>query len=257
MTRGLRLIAPFKPFAPESALHQAYADFDWIAQIQRLLYSGQVACAGADVRVVTDLTTDLPVPLLRYPTAQRRLMLWTLEALLRYVESPDFDRNTVALDCDQLIYRDLAPFFHAGVDLGVLIRPTGKHVEPGGFPLLNGVLFLQWHGRHQLPAFFARALDIAAGMPEDQLRWGADQEAVRLMLEPLELGIVQRSGLTVCMRHVDEVIETISQRHIDGIARGECPWPVRAVLDGRWRRKEFLAPAYEQTIRRRALEVAC
>lgn len=259
MKKDIRLVAPFRPFRPESELHQSLADFDWIEAIQLLGQSAKLS-SHVDLQVITDVDTDLPVPMLQYRTRHRRLMLWTLEACAAYLESRDFDRRTVMLDCDQLLFRDLSAWFaqmpHA--DLGVLVRPTAKHLEPGGMPLLNGVQF--WHpirGRKALTAFYRDALAIAEGLPESQKQWGADQEALRQLLEPIELGLHERHGLRVMMFDAELVLEALSGEHMDALEQGSMPWPLRSVLDFRWTRKRYMRPVFDQTWARAAREVAC
>lgn len=247
-------MAPFRPFAPESELHKSMPDFDWIGAIRMLFLSAH--CSGpCDTKVITDVDTELGLPSLQYQTRHRRLMLWTLEATLKYVESRDFDRHTVVVDCDQLIYRDLSRWFQNHVDLCVLVRPNQKHREQGGFPFLNTVQWLNGRSRKKLAAFYRRALAVAEGMPEPLLQWGADQEAVRSLLEPIDEGIFQRAGLTVKMINSDDVIETISSFQIEAIENGKMPWPSRSVLDGRWRRKEYLRPAFEHTWQKHAQDI--
>lgn len=254
MKRGLRLVAPFRPFPPESDLHQSLGDFDWMEAIGLLAKSARLAC-HTDLQVLTDVDTTLPFPLLQYRTTHRRLMLWTLEVCLRYLESDDFDRPTVMLDCDQLIFRDLSPWFMPGVDLSVLVRPTEKHTERGGMPLLNGVQFWSPKGKARLVAFYRRALALAEQLPEEQLRWGADQEAVRQLIEPIEIGYGERAGARVVMLDADRILETLNERHIAAIAEGTMPIPRRSVLDFRWTRKRYMRPVFEQTWQRAASEV--
>jgi hypothetical protein len=137
---SLRIVAPFRPFPPESDLHKQMPDFDWIDAIRLLQASVEQSCPSATFHVITDADTDLPLPTLQYVTTRRRLMLWTLEACLRYLASDDFDRDTVMLDCDQLVYGDLSHLVSANVDLMVCIRPVEKQRKnPTAMPILNGV----------------------------------------------------------------------------------------------------------------------
>lgn len=252
-TKGIRVVAPFRPFPPESDLHQELAAraFDWVAAIQMLFHSVRLACQ-CPVHIVTDARTDLPVPSLKYTTTHRRLMLWTLEACLRYLESADFDRDTVMLDCDQLVYRDLARFFTPGVDLGVLVRPTAKHASRkvgDGMPLLNGVQFWAHAGKERLVAFYQKAIEVAATLSEDLLRWGADQEAVLALLRPMSgPGLTTRTGVKVRFINYEEVLEALSTDQIRWLREGRMPFPSRAVLDFRWKRKQFMGDVYRATI---------
>lgn len=254
MTRGIRIVAPFRPFPPESDLHKGLADFDWIDAIRMMRHSAELAC-HCPVHVITDVDTDLPVPTLKYHTTHRRLMLWYIEVAIRYMESPDFDRDTVMVDSDQLIYRNLAPWFTPGVDLGVLIRPTPKHTVMGQ-PVLNGVQFLAVKGRDRLLAFYRQMLDLAQTLPEESLVWGADTEALRLMLEPLELGLHDRAGARVHMIDFSSVLEAMSTQQIQWLSEGRMPRPSRSVLDFRFKRKPLMRPVYEATIQHAAQDTS-
>ena len=253
MKLGIRVVAPFRPFPPESALHKDLADFDWLQALRMMVHSAQLACR-CPVHAITDVDTDLPVPSLQYVSTRRRLMLWTLEACALYLESPDFDRDTVMLDVDQLVYRDLAPFFKKGVDLSVLVRPDDKHlVADGGQPLLNGVQFWRHKAKPRLAAFYRRALEVAEGLSEDRLAWGADTDAVRDLLAPLEVGIVTRQGLTVDMFDASTILETFNSGHAQVLEKGIGPWPRRPVFDFRWTRKLAMPGVYRATIGRGAV----
>ncbi len=251
MKRGIRIVAPYRPFPPESALHQELADFDWPEAIRMMAHSAQLAC-HCPVSILTDVDTAVPIHAFTYVTTERRLMLWTLEVACCYLESDDFDRDTVMLDVDQLIYGDLArwiPYGGVPVHLGVLIRPTAKHQgTPLGQPFLNGVQWWLRRERRPLIAFYRQALDLARGLPEASLQWGADTEAVRTLLEPLEVGLQERAGLTVRMIQASEVLEALSELQIAQLGEGRMVWPTRDVLDFRWTRKPYMRAVYEATI---------
>lgn len=245
MSRPLRLVAAFRPFPPESELHRALADFDWMDALRMLHASGRKACR-CDVRTLTDVDTELPVPTLRYETQHRRLMLWILEVCLRYLESDDFDCDTIALDVDQLIVGDLASIVTPNADLVVCIRPTDKHQRsPESMPLLNGVQVWRHAAKPRLIAFYRQALAIAEGLAEDRLVWGADTDALRLQLEPLELGLHMRAGLRVHMVDASTVIETMSELHARWMRERVAFWPSRPVLDFRWKRKAWMRPTFD------------
>ncbi len=251
MSRGIRVVAPFRPFAPESEWHLQTQDFDWIAAIRMMMHTAQRACR-CPVHILTDVDTDLPVPSLQYQTTERRLMLWTLEVCLRYLASTDFDRDTVMLDCDQLIYRDLKPWFRRGVDLGLLVRTGHKHqAAVGGQPFLNGVQFWARRGKHRLIPFYQRALALAHTLPADLLTWGADTEAVRQLIEPIDVGIHLRSGVTVRMIESASVLEAFSKHQAHWLHEGCLPQPTSAVVDFRALRKRYMRPVYEATIKAR------
>ena len=243
MSRAIRIVAPFRPFPLEADHHREQADFDWMDAIHMMSTSAARACR-CPVHVLTDVDTDLPFDCLKYETIERRLMLWNLEICAQYLASDDFDRDTIMLDSDQIVLHDLAPRFPEGVDAGILIRPAAKHIT--GQPILNGVQFWAMRGRERLVAFFRQALVIAKALPEKQIQWGADTDALRVLLEPLSLGIHQRAGLTVALLESRTVIETFSSVHEKWLAAG-TPFavPTKPVLDFRNLRKPFMRPVYD------------
>lgn len=251
MVKGIRIVAPFMPLPVEGGTHRQLEieGFDWDAAVAMMVETATDACE-CPVHILTDVTTPLHVPALRYRTESRRLMVWSIEVCLRYLESPDFDRNTVMLDCDQLVYGNLRKWFKKpppDVDLGVLVRPYGKHIEPGGEPLLNGVQF--WHvaGRDRLIAFYARCLEVVQELPEHRIEWGGDTDALRALIEPIEIGIVERSGLTVQMWDANDILESWSSTHLVFLNAGLVP-PVRnAVLDFRAMRKRWMRAMFVAT----------
>lgn len=248
MVRNIRVVAPFRPFPAEAEIHRVLEreGFDWNAALKMLVKSAEISC-GCEVHILTDVDTDLDVPMLRYPTESRRLMVWSVEICLKYLESHDFNRNTVMLDCDQLIYGNLRKWFKKTppVDLGVLVRPHGKHIEQGGEPLLNGVQF--WHrgGRSRLVDLYRRCLEVAKSLPEHRIEWGGDTDALRLLIEPIELGIVERSGVTVQMWPAEDILESWSSTHLAMLESGKVPQVDHAVLDFRALRKRYMAPMFQ------------
>lgn len=242
----MKLVAPFRPFVPENPHHQALADFDWIDAIRMLSQSAELAC-GVPVHVVTDVDTELPLLCLKYRTEHRRLMLWTLEACLRYLESDDFDQDTVMLDCDQLIYRDLRPFFAKSCDVTFLIRPTMKHAESWK-KLLNGVQFWSVKGKRRLVDLYRHVLTVAEQLPENELQWGGDTSAIRNVIEPMAVGIQTRAGARVNMIDYSTVLEALSEDQIKFLKQGLAPRPTRAVLDFRYTRKRYMRQVFEMTI---------
>jgi hypothetical protein len=163
-------------------------------------------------------------------------MLWTLEACAAYLESAAFDRDTVMLDVDQLVFKDLATFF-PDADLGLLMRHTIKHVD-GGEPLLNGVQFWSARAKERLGPFYRSVLAHARTLPEDALIWGADTVALRERVSPMAIGRTERDGLSVQFIDALSVLEPWSNEHIAHLnATGQILGPSRPVVDFRWRRK--------------------
>ncbi|HEX8030281.1 MAG TPA: hypothetical protein VF491_17525 [Vicinamibacterales bacterium] len=244
--RPIRLVAPFLPLAPQNTHHQALADFDWIDAIRMLSHSAELAC-GRPVQVITDAAADMPLPCLRYSTVHRRLMLWVLEACVRYLESPEFDRDTVCLDCDQLVGQDLSRFFAPRVDLGLLVRPDLQHRDTWK-KVINGVQFWAVGAKACLVAFYRAALARAEQLPEHLLLWGADTEAIRQLIEPVSVGLHERCGLRVHLIDEARVSRALTQDQIDGMHRGVAPQFTHAVMDFRYRRKCYMRHVYEMSV---------
>lgn len=244
--KSYRIVTPYRAFPPESEQHLALPDFDWIDALRMVTHTAHLT-NRCEMKVLTDTTTALPVSALRYPTTSTRLTLWILEIRLRYLESDDFDRDTVIVDADELIYGDVSRWF-SKADLTVLIRTDPKHDTPDGWPLLNGVQWWRVRAKKRLVAFYRRALEFASALPEDRLVWGAETDAVRTLLEPLTRGSQKRAGLRVDMIEADDVLETFSTGHIHAIEAGTFPWPKRPILDFRWTRKQFMRAAYDATV---------
>ncbi len=187
----MKIVSPFRPFVPESSAHQRLGPFDWVGALRMLAASVQ-SSNGCETFALTDVDTDLPVPAYRYPTTARRLMVWILEVSLRYLESPDFDQDTVMLSPDILAIGPIGDHFQA--DLGLVVRPGPKYVHKR---LLNGVQWWAMAGQARLVAFYTEAVRYAATLPEGLLRWGADTVPLVDLLAPLEVGTHRRAGLTV------------------------------------------------------------
>lgn len=241
----MRIVAPFRPFPPEAGHHIELADFDWMDAIRMMSESARLAC-GCDVRILTDFDTELPFPTFKYASTHRRLMLWYLEIAALYLESDDFDCDTVMLDSDQLVYGNLAGWFSSNVDLGICIRKPPK--DAPGLPILNGVQFWSVRAKPRLAAFYRRALEIATTLPEKDLIWGADTEALRILLEPLAPGLWQREGLAVRLIDSNEIIQALSSGQIRALDAGKLTRPARPVLCFRNLRKPFMRPVFEATL---------
>jgi hypothetical protein len=243
---GMRIVAPYRPFPPEADHHLELAAFDWVDAIRMMSHSAEIACQ-CPVHVLTDVDTDLPMPAFRYVTTERRLMLWYLEVAACYLASDDFDRDTVMLDSDQLLFQDLSPWFAKGIDFSISFRPNVKHRND--IPILNGVQFWAKRAQDRLVAFYRQALAIARTLPEERVKWGADSDALRILLAPLIVGVHLRHGLLVRLLDSNRLIDALSQRQIRQLElNGQMSWPTRAVLDFRNTRKHFMRRAYEATI---------
>lgn len=189
----MKIVAPYRPFAPESAAHLRLGPFDWIDAL-RMQRTTALRFCGCDTFALTDVDTDLDVPAYSYVTERRRLMLWILEVSLRYLESDDFDQDTVMVSPDILVMNDLRPWFQA--DLGVVVRLDSKFAQSDR-PLLNSVQWWSHKAKPLLVHFYEDALAIADGLSENEIRWGADTVPLVNLLSPLQLGHFKRAGMTV------------------------------------------------------------
>jgi hypothetical protein len=126
----------------------------------------------------------------------------------------------------------------------VLVRPHGKHIGEGGEPLLNGVQFWHRSGKQRLIAFYERVLETVQQLPEHRIAWGGDTDALRMRIEPLEIGVVERSGAFVQMWPVDDVLESWSSSQTAILEAGEVPVVRNAVLDFRAMRKRYMSAMF-------------
>lgn len=247
----MRIVAPFRPFPLEAPHHQELAAFDWMDAIAMMSESAADACR-CDVHVLTDVDTALPFQTLKYRTVQRRLMLWYLEIAACYLESDDFDQDTVMLDSDQLIYGDLSRWFAPYMDLGICIRRTPK--DAPGLAILNGVQFWAYRGRHRLADFYRRALAIAEQLSEPEIVWGADTVALERLLEPLIPGLYRRGDVRVRLIDSTEIIEALNTAQLRHLEAGTLKKPVRPVLDFRNTRKPHMRAVYEATLTKEVVQ---
>lgn len=242
---ALRFVAPFRPFALEAPHHLHQPEFDWVRAIREMTASVEATHPGCPVHVITDVDADLPMPTLRYATTARRLMLWYLEICACYLESADFDRDTIMLDSDQLIYGSLRRWLQKPTELGILVRKPPKGGT--GFPILNGVQFWPLRGKGKLGPFYRKALAIAEALPEKDILWGADTVALERLLAPLDLGFHNRAGLRVLLIPANDVIQALSAGQIRQLAAGFWAPVPRPVLDFRNLRKVHMPAVFAAT----------
>jgi len=247
--RGLRIVSPYRPFAPESQSHELLGPFDWIGALRMLAVS--VAQSNAcETLALTDVATPLAVPALSYPTTQPRLMLWILEVTCWYLESADFDRDTILVSPDTLVFQDLRPYFSG--DLTVLIRAGDRFAAR---PILNSVQWFPVRSKARLIAFYRDALAIGQTLDEGYLRWGADTEPLRQLLAPVVPGLSERHGLDVSMLHAQAVMNSLPSHLMQQLEAGHpIPWPRVPVVDFRYLRKIQMAAYFDATIGRAAQE---
>ncbi len=234
----LRVVSPYRPFAPESQAHLLLGPFDWVAAL-RMLRISVTKAMGCDTVAITDVDTALPGPTLHYVTHERRLMLWILEVALCYLRSQAFDRDTVMLSPDLLVFGDLRRWMHRY--FVVLMRAAyPKH------PILNAVQFWPVQQKRTLVAFYERALEIGRTLDEGQLQWGGDTEPLRQLLAPLAPGLVMRDGKPLArLIEADEILQSFTTAQATALTRREAMRPVRAVLDFRYTRKQHMRRYFE------------
>jgi hypothetical protein len=210
-----------------------------------LATSVRYSCAVETV-AITDTATQLRVPAFQFHTTETRLMLWMLDVSLRYLESPRFDRDTVLVSPDMLVYGDLSRYFVG--DLGVLVRSAAKYADK---PLLNGMQWWRYRAKHALVAFYEQALLIARTLPESLLRWGADTEPLRLLLTPLEEGLQFRCGLRVAMLPTGEIMESLTRNMMTDLYQHGETWPHVPVVDFKDIRKLSMRQYFNGTVGRK------
>lgn len=240
----MRVVSPYRPFAPESPAHRRLGPFAWERALACLATSVARACQ-CETCALTDLATRLPVPSFQYATREPRLMLWILEVSLAYLASADFDRDTVMVSPDILIYGDLRMGFREA-DLAVLVRAGAKYARR---PLLNGVQWWAVAAQPRLIAFYHAALMRARELPASAQVWGADTLPLVDLLAPLEVGVMMRRGLRVRGLPHTSVLTECSTRDIAMLQRtGRVPFPVVPIVDFKGLRKHNLFAYFDATL---------
>jgi hypothetical protein len=234
----MRVVSPYRALTTESPSHRKLGAFDWVEALALLRASVDRTCHCETVGL-TDLTTELPDPVYRFPARHDRLMCWILEVSLAYLESPLFDQDTVFVSPDSIILRDLRAGFSG--DLTVLVRSAARYRLR---PILNSVQWWPLHGRSRLIPFYRRALAIAEGLNENLQRWGADSESLRQLLFPISPGLQHRAGLRVSLCEFSPVFISLSGTMMRALEEHKpLPLPPWAkILDFKGpRRKPYMA----------------
>lgn len=237
----LRVVTPYRPFAPESQAHQLLGPFDWVGAIGMLRVSVARAMHCETV-AITDVDTILPEPALQYATTARRLMPWILDVAGCYLRSDAFDRDTILLSPDLLVFGDLRPWL---TDHFTVLMRTGYPAHP----ILNGVQFWPVRKKRQIAAFYDQAIAIGHTLSEGHLRWGGDTEPLRQLLAPIEPGLVLRDGTAIArLLESDQVMHAFTSSMAAALTRGRALPAVRPVLDFRYLRKHSMRAYYDRTI---------
>ncbi len=238
MKSDVRIVSPYRPFAPESQAHQMLGEFDWIGAL-RMLRVSVAKAMNCETVAITDVDTTLPVPTFHYETHERRLMLWILEVARNYIRSDDFDRDTIMMSPDLLLFSDLRPWMQ---DRLVVLMRSGYPAHP----ILNAVQFWPVRRKKALVAFYDRAVEIGQTLAEGYLRWGGDTEPLRQLLAPLKPGLVMRDGHAIAkLVESDEIMQAFSSGQEVALRQGRVARPVRPVLDFRYLRKHHQRTYFE------------
>lgn len=247
--KEMQVVSPYRPFPPESKHHQVLGVFDWIGACRMMAASVEATC-HCPVHVITDVDTDLPVPAWQFETTERRLMLWMLDISLRFLESDRFDRDTVMVCPDVLVYGDLSKYFRG--DLGLIVR-LGEKFQAKQKTFINGTQWWAIRAKPRLIEFYRQALDVAKTLPASCITWGADTESIRLLVQPMCEGLVKRAGLTIQMVPYERVMTAFPSSAIDHLqGRRLAAWPTVPLMDFRARRKLYMRAFYDATYGRRA-----
>lgn len=243
----MKIVSPYRPFQADNAAHLRLGLFDWNDALRMLSASAAQAC-DVPVVMITDVDTVMtppPVPSYRYITHQRRLMPWILEVALCYLQSDDFDQDTVMLSPDVLVYGDLRPWFTA--DLGVVVRLAPKYAKR---PLLNCAQWWSYAAKPQLVAFYQAALARALTLSEPDITWGADTIPLVELLAPLQAGESRRAGLRVRAIELGEVMAELTAFDEGRLDRGEhVPRPILPLVDFKYLRKVRMRAYFNATVK--------
>lgn len=242
MSQRMRVVTPYRPFPPESQEHLDLGPFDWIGAIEMLRQSVRISNECETV-AITDVDTTLPGKSFQFETTERRLMLWILEVAYCYLASPRFDRDTIMLSPDSLVYRNLRPWF-AG-DFGIVVR--SNYPER---PILNAVQWWPVQSRDALLRLYESAIHIAHKLPENLIVWGADSEPFRRLLKPIRPGFGPRPKLDLRVNLVDsrDVLEPLSSDAIEILERRRPVHPKAPIVDFRFTRKHYMRAYFDATI---------
>lgn len=233
---GVKIVSPYRRMEAVTKIHQELVGkFDWIEALKMLRASANKN-AKTEVFALTD--HELSVPHYRYATAEQKLMLWILEVSALYLESADFDQDTIFISPDCLVFGSLDLF--DGFDIGLVARREKFKDKP----LLNGLQFWAVKARVRLAELFRKALQIAKTLPDKQQRWGADTLPLVQLLGPIAAGTFNRFGLRVKIFD-PSILSSINGEDMCGRGRIE---PRGRVVDFKARRKLHMVEYYKRAM---------
>ena len=100
------------------------------------------------------------------------LMPWILAAQKKFIDSDDFDGNSVLFSPDCLINRPLEPVFDFDFDLGVT---SGFNPD---YPINNGVIYLKHQCKEKLSKLWGEMVARCLTYSPELQRWYGDQKAM-------------------------------------------------------------------------------
>lgn len=189
----MKVVTPYRRITPYTKYHVRLANegFDWLDAIRMLASSAEKRSGVATYALTNE---PLSVPHYAYECGEQELMLWLLEVCACYLESEQFDQNTVCISPDSLVYRHL-DIFDGEFDIAFSCRKNSPAAEKK--PLMNGAQWWSHAAKDRLAALFRECLEMARRLPEGLRRWGADTVPLLELLGPVEEGIWSRHGITV------------------------------------------------------------
>ncbi len=111
-------------------------------------------------------------------------------------------------------------------------------------PVINAAQWWPVQSKPYLIGFYTQALDVARRLPHRLIRWGADCEALRVLLDPIEPGLFRRSGLLVRMRPASSVLRTIGKQALADLKR-DGVLPPQPIADFKYENKAYMPRFYE------------
>jgi len=243
----VKVVSPFRPFAPESVEHLQLGPFDWPGALRMSMLSTEAVYGPGHWFALTDVDTDLSVPSFKFQTTHRRLMLWIVEVCLRYLESDEFDQDTLMLSPDSLLFGKVGKLFQG--DLGVVVRLQQKFVDSGRV-ILNSTQLWRHAGKERLIPFYRRALAIAEQLPDNRIRWGGDTDPLIELLSPIiSEGLRLRAGLCVNFIGEQGLMESVTEEDILAVASGRFKrTSALPICHFRYTRKHAMAAYFEATV---------
>ena len=239
----MKIVSPYRQIVPYKRHHVELPAGWWLEALRMLRWSG-LNRTQANTYVITDLETELPFKyVLRYDTQETYLMLWIIEVSLMYLESSDFDQDTVLISPDSLVRKDIN-WFDGTFDIAVTSRPLKEKYQH--HPLLNGLQWWPLASKDKLIELYREALHIARSLPDNEKRWGGDTTPFLKLLGPIVPGLHDRGGYRVKIFTFPTLME-ITPLVMRKLSEGKRPDADVAVADFKLRSKSNMKTYFERT----------